>query len=115
VPPAPLSSCKRFANPNRRLDPRPKQRLICHVLADSQHPERNLRLIAEQRAADSATPRTNHLDDVTAAGVYIDDIRSINPRMAGANALLTSRGDYDSWTLSSWHGFLDLELVPCEP
>ena len=51
------------------LEPRPQQRLVGRRVAARQHPDRNLRPIAEERVAERAPPRTDHLDDVAALGV----------------------------------------------
>ena len=66
----------------RALEPRPQQRLVGGRLAVREHPDRNLRPVAEERVADRALPRTDHLDDVAALGVHVHHVGAINPRMS---------------------------------
>jgi hypothetical protein len=51
--------------------------------------------ICDRSLPDRAPPRSNHLDDVSTGRVDVDDIRAIDPRMAGANALLAAGGNHD--------------------
>jgi hypothetical protein len=41
-------------------------------------------------------PRSQHFDDVTGGGRNVNNIRSIDPRMADSNTLFAARGDDDS-------------------
>src|SRR6476659_1181356 len=41
-------------------------------------------------------PRSDHFDDVAGCGGHVNNIRTIDPRMAGSNTLFAARGDGDS-------------------
>jgi hypothetical protein len=43
-----------------------------------------------------APPRSNHLNDVTARGVHIDDVGAIDPWMSASDALLSARIDHNT-------------------
>ncbi len=77
----------------RVLEPRAHERLVGRRLAARQHPDRNLRSIAEERVADRAMPRTDHLDDVAGGRLDVHDVGAIDPRMPAADPLLAARGD----------------------
>src|SRR5439155_24492880 len=88
---------QRFAKVDRMRNSRPQERLVGGHIADRQHPDRNLRSIAEQRVADFAMSWSNDLDDLAGGRRNVHDIRAIDPWMAGAHWLLAARGDHDRW------------------
>ena len=75
---------KRLPEADRVLEPAPNQRRACRTVAVSQHPDRNLRLVAEERTAQHPLPGPEHLDDVAGARLDIDNVGAINPRVATA-------------------------------
>src|SRR4030095_16502407 len=72
-----------------------RRRWVAGRVADRQHADRNLRLIAEESVADSATSRADHFDDVAGRGSNVHDIGAIDPRMAAADTLFAASGDGD--------------------
>ena len=55
-----------------------------------QHPNRNLRAIAEEGMPERPPPWADDFDDVAAGGVHVRDIGAIDPRMARSETLLTT-------------------------
>ncbi len=64
-------------------------------LADREHPDRDLRAVAEERGAQQARARAEHLDHVAARRVHAGHVRAVDPRVAAADALFAARGDSD--------------------
>ncbi len=75
------------------LEPGAHERLAGRRLAASEHPDRNLRSVTEERVSDRAMPRTDHLHDVAGIGLDVHDVRAIDPRMTAAYAFLAAGGD----------------------
>ena len=86
---------QRLAKLEGMQNPRTQKRFVGRRIANRQHPDRNLRSIAEKGVADSATSWADDLDDVAARGRDVNDVRAVDPRMAGANALFSTWGDHD--------------------
>ncbi len=61
--------------PDRGVETYAHQRLIRRILAAREHADRDLRPIAEQRRADDAPARPDHLHEVAAGRVDRDDVR----------------------------------------
>ena len=57
-----------------------------------EHPDRNLRPVAEERVANRALPRTDDPDNLSTSGLHVDDVGAVDPRMPGAHALLAAGG-----------------------
>ena len=77
------------------LNPGAQQRQAGCRLAVGQHPDRNLRSIAEQRAAERAIPRSEHPDDLAALRLHVDDISAVDPGVPASHPLLSTGGDGD--------------------
>jgi hypothetical protein len=88
---------QRGAKRDRHLDPLAHQRGVGRLLAVRQHPQRDLRSIAEERGADDLAARAPHQDDIAAVGAHVGDVGAIDPRVAAAKTLLAARGDDDGW------------------
>ena len=77
------------------------------LIVAGDHPDRDLRLIAEQRVAEHALPRAEHVDDHSGLDVAdVGDVGSVNPGMTTANAVLAFRGDDDGRSATCkgvWH------------
>jgi hypothetical protein len=86
---------QRRAERERPFEPGAHERRHIGRLADSQHADRDLRAVAEERGADGPGPRPDDLHHVAAGGVPAGDVGAIDPGMAGADALLAARGNGD--------------------
>ena len=86
---------QRLAKRDRRLDPPPHQRVVGRLLAVRQHPQRDLRSIAEERGPEQLTARAPHVHEIAARGAHVGDVGAIDPRVAAAETLLAARGNDD--------------------
>ena len=77
---------ERVAKPDRPLEPWPQHRRVERRVAARQHPDRDLRSIAEERMAQRPPARSDDFDDVAPGRVDVRDVGAINPRMAGCAA-----------------------------
>ena len=80
-------------NGNRGFNPASDERQVGRLVSVAEDPQGDLRPAAVQRLRHRAPPRPADGDDVTAFGPHVDHIRAIDPRMAGLQALVASRGD----------------------
>jgi hypothetical protein len=71
------------------------------------HPDGDLRLIAEERVAEHALPRAKDGDDDSRRDVVdLGDVRSVDPGMAATNAVLAFRRDNNGGSATCkgvWH------------
>jgi hypothetical protein len=70
---------------------------IGNTPAVAEHPEHDLRAIAEQRAAEDAASRAADRDDVARRRVDVADIRAVDPGMSALHPLLAARGNHNGW------------------
>ena len=61
------------------------------ALAD--HPQGDLRLVAEERVAQRAAIGRDHAHDIAGLGVDRGDVAAIDPRMTGPNPIFAAPGD----------------------
>ena len=67
---------RRVAEGDRRLQPRPPERLVDGAVVARHHPQHDLRLIGEERAAERALMRAQHAHDVAGGGIGVRRRRS---------------------------------------
>ena len=69
---------------------RPNQRRVGDCLAERQHPQRDLRAVAEERRAQGALAGTDHADDGAGVCVGIPDVGPVDPRVPVPEAVLAA-------------------------
>src|SRR5262249_31881417 len=84
---------ERHAEAQRRLEPLPDERLARRLRPERDHAQRDLGSIAEERVADDAPARARDADEIAGRRADLRDVPAIDPRMAGARAILALARD----------------------
>ena len=93
---------ERGAEREGRFEARAPERGVHRHFASRDHPQDDLRLIAEQRVAERSILGAQHADHGAGGGAVLDvaDVGAVDPGMTGADAVLATGGDANG----GWHG-----------
>ena len=97
-----------LAEAQGRIDPFAPERGVNVLVVSGQEPQRDLRFLAEERAAQETLPRPDHVDDFAGFGRDVGDVRAIDPGVALAQTGFAAGRDDDGRD----HGVPGVTWVP---
>ena len=92
---------ERVAVRHRSRQPLAPERRLVELAVRSEHPQGDLRGAAPKRPPDRAPSLRDDADDIPRLGLRGDDVGSVDPRMAGADALDAAARD-DTLAIGHW-------------